>query len=208
MNDRSRLQNVLYIAPGGCTGYPGTIGDSLLQEPLVRTLGDRRLFPNVERIEWVCNPIAPVLFQKKGYDSRARFNPWKNPEKTSMPTPLGKCDLAIIAYYDVEDIIDQTKVEDIAGNTPIFTPYPKLNPQGNVHLTRQIHSALSNLLPRGYHPPRPQFSVTEKDVREADKMKAKLGLFEKSYNICHISCGEMEKSWCPESWARLVCATK
>ena len=185
------IKHIAVFAPAGCTGYPGTIGDTILQSSLIETLLHRHHFPALERVAWWCHPVAAELFH--GRYSRLAFVPW--PARDSIPPPPEgdpSFDVAIICLHDEETERAIAGLPWLAG-TPMLAPDPPLSADSDIHLTRQLHSSLRAFGLHDITPAPPSLTPSQQAMATVDDELRHLGWGHEPFILCSVGAGDQDE---------------
>ncbi len=200
MKTRNNIRNIAYLATNGCTGFPGEIGDGLLQSSLAITLSEGLVFPCVENVDWYCPPAMTHLLINEEAGKKTRLIPWKKAEDP-LPPRNAVYDLCLVCHHQPETVIQN--LNEQFSNADIFSPQPALNPQSDTHLTKQLHSAL-----RDYQTdieiPKPRINLIDCEISRARGYIEALQLKENNYVVCGISSGDPRRLWSVKKWTEFI----
>lgn len=217
----SNLKQIALFAPPNCTGNSGIIGDTILQTSLARTLLDRSLFPQLEKVHWW--GAKWVVDQLFGYlEPHVETYDWNGSVK-DLP------DMAEIRKKDIQAILICTR--DIAAidtlrenlsDLPCYTPAKPLQAQSSTHLCHQLHSCLTGLGVYVTDLPSPRIVVTQEEIENAQNQMIQANLFKSSTErvvgkqdfdpdadkifivIPAVGASEDRRTWSRDTWKALV----
>ena len=216
------VHQIAIFAPAGCTGYPGAVGDTILQTTLLYTLANKAIFESLERVEWWCAPVAASLFKHElgclGIDVVP--NPWNGMAK-GIPDPADagtEFDLALVCMRHATETKEEVRKRGlIKQGAEIWMPEPPLDPQRSVHVTEQLHSCLRKVDVGAIQRPRivpledervwaqrKRDSLSEKWVSRNNLNAKDIGFAFSNFSLCSVAAGDPEKRWDKDKWVELV----
>lgn len=170
------LRVIALFASQNCTGASGVIGDTILQTSLVRTLLDRSLFPQLEKVHWW--GVEWVVKDLFGYLKAplVEMHDWDE-SIDGLPSVhyIKECGIeATLICTRNEDVVSKLKAD--LHPLPCFEPANPLDAQSSTHLCHQLHSCLSKLGIYVADLPHPRIGVTETEIENVRSQMTQEGL--------------------------------
>jgi len=215
------VKQVALFAPPNCTGNSGVVGDTVLQTSLVRSLLDRSLFPNLQKVHWWgAKSIIDLLF--KYSSTQVNTYEWDGKAKSTPSAHSVNSKHMDIALICTRDRIAIDTLKRKLTKLPCYIPDPPLDAQSSNHLCSQLHTCLSLLDVRVTDTPRPRIIINEEEIAEArkslkpkylEKLSSEVVQGEQDFYpdydkifLVSSSVGAVEdpRTWSRISWKRLV----